>query len=173
MPTITQELVQGFAHCRNSLCDGNEQEAVDALRERSDTTYAEVGGDMPGIERTTFRLTFANVEDTKCETCLEDREVSDQVRPVYPSMVSAFGANSTDQRFLLKLQQSGKIRAPGDQTDLGTSDAVERELAELRRELAEMRGFAAGQAGSALGGGSSGTLPEPALRGRPAQQRKG
>lgn len=140
MPTITKENVQGYAHCRDSLCEGNAQDPVSGVRERSDTTYAEVGGDMPGIEKTVFRLEFADAGDVPCPVCGVDREIADQVRPVYPSMVSAFSPNNTDQRFLLQLQRAGKIVAPGEQA-AGASE----EVAELRRELAELRGFIKGQ----------------------------
>lgn len=151
MPTITQKPVQGYAHCPDSLCPGNEQAPVQAILEQSDRTYKEWSDGsglppMPGVENTTYRLRFLNdgqedrPDETACEHCGRMLELSDQQRPVYPVLVSALGAVDTDQRLLLKLAQLDKIKAPGQ--DGGSQSD---EVAELRREIAELRGFMAGQ----------------------------
>lgn len=156
MPTITQTPAQGYAHCPDSLCDGNEQIQVQAILERSDRTYKEWSDgsglpSMPGVENTTERLLFANdgqngrPDDTTCAHCGRRLELSNQPRPVYPVMVAALGATNTDQRLLLKLAQQNQIKAPGAD-GANQSDEVEQ----LRRQVAELggmvQGFMAGQA---------------------------
>lgn len=152
MPTITVQPVQGYAHCRDSMCPGNEQEQVLALREQSDLYYKEWDPDgVPGIMNSTSRLMFADSDDATCPHCGESREVTDQVRPIYPVMTSAFDAKTTDQRFLLTLQKQGLIVAPGETASQRfTPGGDSEEVAELRRQVAELsgmlQGFVAGQA---------------------------
>lgn len=137
MPTVTETIIDGFAHCEDSLCAGNEQQPVQVLRQHAQFSYAEKGGDAPGIEHSQDYFYFADDADRECPHCGKDRAVSDQERPVYPSMVQGPDGRSLDQRFLLKLVQDGKIGAPGQ---VKADDEIEA----LRRELAELRGFVAG-----------------------------
>lgn len=143
MPTVTQEHIEGYAHCPDSLCEGNEQERVPAIRETVSTTYFEIGGDMPGVQNSTSRCQAADENGlpstSPCPHCGTAREISDQERPTYPILVSQFNATSTDQRLLLKLKKQGLIQGVNDAKDESA------ELSELRRELAELRGFMQGQ----------------------------
>lgn len=144
MPTITTTPVQGYAHCRDSTCPGNEQEQVQALREQADLYYKEWDPDgVPGVMNSTFMIKFADPDDVACPHCDASREVTDQPRPVYPVMTSQLdGVKTTDQRFLLDLKKKGLILTPGEKVHGGDDSA---ELAEMRRELAELRGFVNGQ----------------------------
>lgn len=153
MPTITQQHVQGYAHCRDSLCPGNEQELVAAIREQSDLYYKEWDPNgVPGVMNSTQRFMFADPDDVACPHCGQNREVTDQVRPVYPVMTSQLeGVKTTDQRFLLELQRKGLIVAPGEKAAHGgdagqdaqaTITALEKQIAEL---TGLVNGFVAGQ----------------------------
>lgn len=179
MPTITQQTVEGYAHCRDSLCPGNEQELVHAVRELSELYYKEWDPDgVPGVMNSTVRFMFADPGDVACPHCGQNREVTDQERPVYPVMTSQLdGVKTTDQRFLLELQKKGLILAPGEQLQNGGGESSE--VAELRRQVAELtgmlNGFVAGQrtqhnpAGPADGDDTVGDTAAPAKRRRRTQ----
>jgi hypothetical protein len=58
-------------------------------------------------------------------------------------------AADTSQDYLLGLLRSGKVKAPGQDSDGASRDTEMAELRqaneEMRREMAELRGFMAGQ----------------------------
>lgn len=83
MPTVTETPIDGYAHCTQPRCRGNQQEPVKALRVDTSTTYVELGGDMPGVERSHVQFRFADPELIKCPFCGTDREVTDQARISY------------------------------------------------------------------------------------------
>lgn len=151
MPTITQQHVEGYAHCRDSLCPGNEQERVPAVREQSDLYYKEWDPDgVPGVMNSTQRFMFADQADVACPYCAQNREVTDQERPVYPVMTSQLdGVKTTDQRFLLELQKKGLIVAPGQQAANSDGGDAQATISALEKQIAELtglvNGFVAGQ----------------------------
>src|SRR5262245_54015671 len=86
MPTVTETLVDGWAHCGDGRCPGNKQQAVKAIVTITEFSYFELGGDIPGIERSTELVRFNDVADAQCPHCGEPRAVANQVRPVYPNV---------------------------------------------------------------------------------------
>lgn len=83
MPRTTPEDIIGQAHCRNPRCVGYSQQEVKAVKETVDHTYADGGGDMPGVEKSMVYFRFADPDDIPCPECRQDREVTDQKRRVY------------------------------------------------------------------------------------------
>lgn len=73
---MSTEVVDGFAHCPDPLCDGYRQQEVRAIREEVGQSYTENGGDMPGIERSSVYLRFEASDEQPCPTCDRDRELS-------------------------------------------------------------------------------------------------
>lgn len=86
MPTVTEKTIDAWASCHDARCPGYKQEPVKAIAELVEFSYFELGGDIPGIERSNTRLRFADLADTQCPVCGEPRLVADQVRPIYPNM---------------------------------------------------------------------------------------
>jgi hypothetical protein len=86
MPTVTETLIDGWAHCGDGRCPGNKQQAVKAIRTVAEYSYFELGGDIPGIERSTDQVRFNDLADAQCQHCGEPRHVADQVRPIYPNV---------------------------------------------------------------------------------------
>lgn len=86
MPTVTETLIDGWAHCSDPRCPGNKQQAVKAIRTVTEYSYVDLGGDIPGIERSTDLVRFNDLADAQCEHCGEPRLVADQVRPIYPNV---------------------------------------------------------------------------------------
>jgi hypothetical protein len=86
MPTVTETLVDGWAHCGDGRCPGNKQQAVKVVKTIAEYTYFELGGDIPGIERSTDYVRFNDLTDAQCQHCGEPRLVADQVRPIYPNV---------------------------------------------------------------------------------------
>lgn len=86
MPTVTETLIDGWAHCGDARCPGNKQQAVKAVKTLAEYSYFELGGDVPGIERSTEQVRFNDLADAQCQHCGEPRSVSDQVRPIYPNV---------------------------------------------------------------------------------------
>lgn len=86
MPTVTEKTVNAYASCHDPRCGGYKQEPVQAIYTLTEFSYADFGGDVPGIERGTELIRFADVADAECRICGEPRFVSEQVRPIYPNM---------------------------------------------------------------------------------------
>lgn len=86
MPTVTETLIDGWAHCSDARCPGNKQQAVKAVHTLTELSYFELGGDIPGIERSTMQVRFNDLADAQCQHCGEPRLVADQVRPNYPNI---------------------------------------------------------------------------------------
>jgi hypothetical protein len=86
MPTVTETLIDGWAHCPDGHCPGNKQQAIKAVKSLAEYTYFELGGDIPGIERSTEHVRFNDLADAQCEHCGEPRHVADQVRPIYANV---------------------------------------------------------------------------------------
>lgn len=122
MPTVTEKTVDALASCADARCPGYKQEPVKAIETLTEYTYFDLGGDIPGVERSTTMLRFEDLSDAQCPVCGEPRLVADQVRPIYPNM------SGQPQDTLLQMQTGGeRLR--------------EMELKDARRdaEMAQMR----------------------------------
>lgn len=86
MPTVTENLIQGWASCRDGRCPGYKQEQVEAIVTVTAFSFIDLGGDLPGTEREATLIRFAEEGETPCLVCGEPRLVSDQVRPIYPNV---------------------------------------------------------------------------------------
>lgn len=128
MPRTTDTPIDAYAHCADSTCPGNAQQPVKAIRHDVAFSYMDLGGDMPGIERTTSALRVAHDKDATCKTCGGPRELSTDPRPVYNNL------SGHPQDGLLKIAAE---RAAGHQP---TESA---ELAELRDQVAKLSALVA------------------------------
>lgn len=86
MPRVLETPVKGFAHCSNGRCPGSNQQRVDAVRVVTETTFAELGGDLPFVERSFEQHRFAQEDDRPCPSCGKSREVTSQQRPSYVNL---------------------------------------------------------------------------------------
>jgi hypothetical protein len=129
MPTVVENTVRGFASCADPLCPGYEQEQVDVVRREQQFSYLELGGDLPGIERSVISApAFVDAADATCGHCGRDRFASLESRPEYPR------SSGQDPLRLLNMTNDQQVR------DMTISSAEQRaELAELRAEVAEMK----------------------------------
>ena len=79
-----REAVFVYVHCYNQICGlyHNLQEALDferkvpGIREETQYTYLDRGGDMPGIENTHVNWLTADPEDSVCPECGDAVNVS-------------------------------------------------------------------------------------------------
>jgi hypothetical protein len=86
MPTVTQESIEAYASCNDARCAGYRQQPVRAVRTLTEFSYVDLGGDVPGIERSTELLRFEDPDEAVCPVCEGSRLVADQVRPIYPNV---------------------------------------------------------------------------------------
>jgi hypothetical protein len=86
MPLVTETLIDAWASCANGKCAGHKQERVQAIETETQFSYIDLGGDLPGIERSTTVLRFNDLADAQCPHCGEPRFVTDQVRPIYQNI---------------------------------------------------------------------------------------
>lgn len=153
MPRISREPIVGLAHCSQQVddhgelafdfdgspmgvdrCPGYRQTEVAAIRETVAWTYGEFGAGGSGdpmdqalannISHSHSRVVWANVEDRPCPYCGSDREVTDQVRPVYTPLGGPRG--NADQLFADRRQ-----RREQGQAVMKSADASERQAAAL------------------------------------------
>lgn len=80
---VTPERVKAYAHCLNPACPGYGQQQLDVTRTTIGYGFKDNGGDLPGIERSTVTLEFADPADQPCRTCSRPRELSEHPRPSY------------------------------------------------------------------------------------------
>ena len=122
MPVATVNEIEGWAACHDGRCAGYRQERVQVVVTETHFSYADFGGDVPGIERSTFLVSFADQADVPCPVCGQDRFAADQQRPVYPNI------SGKPQDALLHLNESNeRVRD------------VELESARSMAEMAQMR----------------------------------
>lgn len=127
MPTVTEQTVTALAFCIDGRCPGYNQQPVEAVRRTNEFSYLELGGDLPGIERSTTQVFFAREEDAVCEHCGKPRLVEEQERPEYPNVsgqdpLAIFNrAGAAEQMRTVLLEQAQR----------------DRELAEMRAQMAE------------------------------------
>jgi hypothetical protein len=86
MPTVTETMVDGYAHCNDGRCPGNKQDPVKVVQTVTEFSYFDLGGDVPGIERSVDSIRFADIADAQCVHCGEPRACADQKRPIYPNV---------------------------------------------------------------------------------------
>lgn len=142
MPTSREDIVEALASCHSARCAGYKQEPVKAIQTLTEYTYFDLGGDLPGVERSMTMLRFADVADAQCPACGEPRLVSDQTRPIYPNV------SGQPQDALLAIgQDSERVR------DLELKDArrdaemaqmqamFERQNALMERQSAQLDDF--------------------------------
>lgn len=122
MPTVTERAIDALASCKDGRCAGYKQQPVKAIETLTEFSYLDLGGDLPGIERSTTMLRFADLADAQCPHCGEPRLVSEQTRPIYPNV------SGQPQDALLSIHRdSERVR------DLELSDARrDAELAQMR-----------------------------------------
>jgi hypothetical protein len=87
MSISTETPVQALAFCLDATCPGNAQEPVDGILNVTEHTFLDGGGDLgPFVERSMEYLRFADEDHATCTVCHGRREISQQVRPVYPKV---------------------------------------------------------------------------------------
>jgi hypothetical protein len=135
-----REPVFVYVHCYNAACvkyhnlqeNLNFERKVPGIREETQYTYVDRGGDMPGIENTHVAWHVQNPDDVMCDACGMPTNISQN-----PSR---------------KLQQYGVAPGTGLQgaeraaalaaAKVNESNAVKDvEIAELRAEMAKLMGF--------------------------------
>ncbi len=79
MPRTLEAEVIALAHCPDPRCEGYAQHEVKAIRSTVEHTYVEMGGDMPGVERSNVYLTA----EEECVHCGLMCEITDQPRVSY------------------------------------------------------------------------------------------
>lgn len=147
MPTPVETPVRAYAHCTNSRCPGNAQQPVDAVMVETFYSFQDTGGDgmFAHPERSTTRLRFADDEESKCEQCGANRDLSAEPR-------MQLDDSGYDRMALLDIEPD--MRAPdafgkegGGHTviDDTRTAKLEADNQELREQLAELRGIILGQ----------------------------
>jgi hypothetical protein len=86
MPAVVQNIVDGYVSCRDGRCPGYKQEPCQVKVTETQFSYMDLGGDIPGIERSTYVWTFADEDDIPCPHCGQPRMCSEQERPIYPNV---------------------------------------------------------------------------------------
>jgi hypothetical protein len=128
MPTVVDETVQGWASCIDALCPGYRQVPIGVVRRTQEFSYFELGGDIPGVERSMIGAAcFAEPDDLDCPHCGKPRIAALEERPEYPR------ASGQDPLRLLNLTQTQQIN--------------DMQIAELERgkEMAELKALVAQQ----------------------------
>ena len=87
MTIVTETEIEAYAFCPNSRCDGNTQKKVKALKTLVEFTYMDLGGNLPGVERSTAHLKFKTTKQSPCTVCGVPRELSETRRRKYAPTV--------------------------------------------------------------------------------------
>jgi hypothetical protein len=131
MPTQTVAQVEAYAHCTQPRCPGYREEAVRGVRTEDAYTYAERGGDLPGIESSFVYLTFANEEEIPCPHCGRPRDISPTSRPQYANL-SGFAQDG-----LLDVEPFDAAK----QVEVAGQPVRDDERESMLTEIAELRGM--------------------------------
>jgi len=144
MPTVTETLITALASCKDGRCAGYKQEPVQAVETQTDFSYIDLGGDIPGVERSTVSLRFADLADAQCPHCGEPRLVSEQTRPIYPNV------SGQPQDALLSIHRdSERVRelelsdAKRDAVMAQMQAMMERQQATIERQAAQIEALLA------------------------------
>lgn len=128
MPTQTEVVIEGFASCKDGRCPGYKQESARVVLRQVEYTYFDLGGDIPGVERSTVDVAgFEDPDDSPCPVCGKPRIASEQMRPEYPPM------SGQDPDFILHQGQTDSQVRDMQMENLRR----DKELAELREQLAQ------------------------------------
>ncbi len=130
VPRVSKTPIEGFAHCRNARCAGYGQEKVSAERVLSEWTYVELGGDMPGVEKSQVYVEFVDQGDAPCPHCGVDRVVTDKPRPTYQPL------SGHDQNGLLYLSGFNPAAQAASQANAEV-EGLRAELEALKALIAE------------------------------------
>jgi hypothetical protein len=135
MPTTTAAEVTAYAHCTEPRCRGYRQEQVQVVRTEDAYTYAEKGGDLPGIENSFVHWAFADPSEATCRHCGATRDISEAPRPQYAN-ISQF-----DPEGLLKLQDQGVEFDPQAQAEYRAAPVVDEERQAMQSKIDELSGM--------------------------------
>lgn len=141
MPTVTEKPVRAFAHCPDPRCPGNQQEEVEGVERETALSYqADLGGDIPGVERSMIETVFAHEDDQACQHCAaaraveglqpQLREITTQQRKQYAN-VSGFADDFLSNPGARAIDPSVK-NTPADEE----MAALKAEMAALKAEMA-------------------------------------
>lgn len=134
---VTEETVDGYAHCINFVCAGYAQEPVKAVKTTRHDTVGDRGGDgalAMVVENTWEYLRFDDSEKVACPHCGKDREIALQARPTYQNL-SGFAQNGLVQ--VAKFDANVR-NTPADEAAAAAQAAQAVEIAELKQQMAEL-----------------------------------
>jgi len=86
MPRVHESEVDGWVHCPDPRCDGYRQQEAKVRHTVKEILYTDLGGDMPGVERSVEYVALVDPKDGPCPTCERPREASLQKRRVIPPL---------------------------------------------------------------------------------------
>jgi hypothetical protein len=147
MPTATETRVTGLASCRNGRCPGYKQQPAELIQTETEYSYFDLGGDVPGIERSTVMFRFADPDEERCQHCGEPRLCDVQVRPIYANVSGVpqdallrVGEDSERVRDLelanaQRAAEAAQMQALMER-QAAALDRQERQIAELTADLA-------------------------------------
>jgi hypothetical protein len=134
---VTEETLDGYAHCIDFVCPGYGQEPVKAIKTVRHDTVGDRGGDgalAMVVENTWEYLRFDDPEKVSCPHCGGTREVALQARPTYQNL-SGFAQNGLVQvaKFDANVRNS-----PADEAAAAESAAQAARIAELEQQMADL-----------------------------------
>lgn len=130
MTMVKEDTVQAYAFCQNAQCLGYQQEPVQGIRTVTEWSYLDLGGDMPGVERSTQTVRFADEAEAVCSHCDSPRAISEQVRPEYANI----SGHDPMGLFEFKGKTEGEIRELRHQREIDELKSGER-MAALERQI--------------------------------------
>jgi hypothetical protein len=144
MPTVSEVPITALAFCIDGRCPGYNQQPVEAVKRVTEFSYVELGGDLPGIERSTEAVMFADDGDAVCSHCGKPRLVSEQERPEYPNtsgqdplaIFNRQGA-ANQLREIIGEQEKEKLRHQAETSELRTMIAEQSARMEQMASLVE------------------------------------
>jgi hypothetical protein len=134
---VTEETVDGFAHCIDFVCPGYGQEPVKAVKTIRHDTVGDRGGDgalAMVVENTWEYLRFDDPEKVQCPHCGKAREVALQARPTYQNL-SGFAQNGLVQ--VAKFDANVR-NTPADEAQAAEQAASNVRIAELEQQMADL-----------------------------------
>lgn len=134
-----REPVYVYVHCVDPACpeyhdlrvDRDHEREVPGLRVETSYSYEELGGDMPGTERSNVEYRVQEPGDAKCPSCSKDLNVSEE-----KSRKLAPWTQRANPDTLAAYEAARKVAAQNSETATAEKDA---ELAELRASIAELQ----------------------------------
>lgn len=135
-----REPVFVYVHCYNGACPNYHnlqanldfERKVPGIREETQYTYVDRGGDMPGIENTHVSWHVQDEADAKCSECGDPVNISQN--PSYKLMQYGVGPGTG-----LKGAERAAALAAAKVNEANAAKDVE--IAELRAEMAKLTGF--------------------------------